>query len=358
MIGPGTTLAGAKSRRPYTLGTAIARGGEGTVFHVAGNPALVAKIYARAPDRIRADKLGTLIDMSSPQLRSVSAWPEDMLVDGAGACVGFLMPAIHDGKPLHLFITPSDRAKYAPGLSYADLIGIAANLARAVTTFHCARVIMSDVNFSNFLVRRNGTTCGIDVDGMQIGQAAKFRATVGMEEFIPPELQGKRIADHPRTQNHDNFGLSVLIFLLLVQGRHPYSGNGGLPIGQAIAQRLHAVQKHGRKRTCPFCILQIRAEEILSDEIIGLFKTSFGSAGGVFDKYRPTAGQWQRALDAFARSLVVCGANPSHSYTSKATSCPWCRVEARGMPALFQSTPRSRLPPPPKPSLLGRLFGA
>jgi len=349
------TLIGLKSRTSYVLGNPIARGGEGTVYEVHGNPAKVIKIYSRLMDKVREEKLAELMKVYRPTLAAVSAWPEEVVADGSKP-VGFVMPAVRGGRPLHCYITPSDRHRYAPGATYGALVAVAANLARAVMNFHQAGVVLSDINFSNFLVLPNGTVRIIDCDSVQIGSKAKFRATVAMEEFIPPELQGTRVAENARTPDHDNFGLSVLIFLLLIQGRHPFSGSGGMPMGEAIWQRLHPFYKTHPDRTCPFCAMGLKAAEVLSADLIALFTASF-NGGGTFSKYRPTAAQWVSALDAFAKSMIVCKANPAHGYTQANKACPWCRLETEGKPALFAPTPRSKLPPPPKKGLLASLFG-
>lgn len=357
MIGPGTALKGSKSRMTFVLGSAFARGGEGVVCDVQGNSSKVAKIYSMPMDAVRSEKLSALVKIASPQLLSVSAWPEETLLDGKGVPVGFIMPAVRNGRPLHLYITPSDRQRYAPGATYGALITVAGNLARAVTSFHHAGVVLSDINFSNFLVLPDGTVRVIDCDSVQISSKAKFRATVAMEEFIPPELQGKRVADHARTPDHDNFGLSVLIFLLLVQGRHPFSGNGAMALGEAIRQRLHPFRKSSHAN-CPFCVLGIQPLEIMSPALREHFLGSF-NGGGMLSANRPTAAHWMAALEAFNRSLVACKANPAHGYSTTAASCPWCRIEAAGKPALFAPTPRSRLPTPTKKkNLLGALFGS
>lgn len=356
MIGPGTALKGSKSRTPFVLGSAFARGGEGVVHDVQGNPNKVAKIYSKPMDAVRSEKLAALVQIASPQLLSVSAWPEEALLDAKGMAVGFIMPAVRNGRPLHLYITPSDRHRYAPGATYGSLLVVAGNLARAVMSFHHVGVVLSDINFSNFLVLPNGTVRVIDCDSVQISSKAKFRATVAMEEFIPPELQGKRVADHARTTDHDNFGLSVLIFLLLVQGRHPFSGNGGMPMGEAIGKRLHPFRSSNHA-TCPFCVLGIQPSEIMSAQLRDHFKNSF-SGGGMFASHRPTATQWMTALEDFGRAMVTCKANPAHGYSTAAANRPWCRIEAAGKPALFAATQRSRLPTPPKKrSLLGALLG-
>lgn len=351
------TYKGLATRSTYTLGGLIARGGEGAVYSLPSHPAKVAKLYSRGVDQIRSEKLNALIRLNKHQLHTVSAWPEEVIADASGKPVGFVMPTITGGKPLHLFITPSDRLRHAPNAGYADLVGIAANLARAVATFHQAGVVLADINFSNFLVLTDGTVRIIDCDSVQIGSKAKFRSTVAMEEFVPPELQGKRMADVQRTADHDAYGLAVLVFLLLVMGRHPFSGNGALALGQAIAERRHPFGSRHSK-TCPFCVLGIQPEEIVSDRIRALFKLAF-DGGGFFSATRPSAIEWERALSDFRSTVSVCRANPAHAFASSARECPWCRIEAAGKPPLFVPTVRSRLPKPPrKRSLLGALLGA
>lgn len=353
-----TAYRGIKSGNTYVLGGLIARGGEGAVYEIASHPGKVAKIYANAVEPVRLEKLGALIKLDNAQLQASSAWPQEVIADANRKPVGFVMPAVTGGKPLHLIITPCDRLQHGARLSYSDLFAIAGNLARAVATFHHFGLVLADINFSNFLVLNDGTVRIIDCDSVQIGTKKKFRSAVAMEEFIPPELQGKPIADVTRTADHDNFGLAVLIFLLLVMGRHPCSGNGGTPMGVAIARRMHPFGSRHSK-TCPFCVLGIVPKEIMSEEMRHLFKEAF-DGGGFFDwAGRPTAIAWERAIAATRKQLLVCKANPEHAYTAVAEDCPWCRLEKAGRPALFTPTPASRLAPPPrKKHLLASLLGA
>ncbi len=352
-----TAYKGITSGSTYSLGGLVARGGEGAVYEITSHPGKVAKIYTSPVERMRLEKLGALIKLDNTRLQASSAWPQEVIADAAKRPVGFVMPAVTGGKPLHLFITPSDRLQHGAGLSYADLVSIAANLARAVATFHHFGVVLADINFSNFLVLRDGTVRIIDCDSVQLGTKAKFRSSVAMEEFIPPELQGKRMADVTRTADHDNYGLAVLIFLLLVMGRHPCSGHGATPIGSAIAQRMHPFgSKHSK--TCPFCVLGILPKEIVSGEIRNLFKSAF-DGGGFFSGDRPTAIEWERALSSLRQQLVTCKTNPAHAYAPTAKSCPWCRIEEAGRPPLFAPTPTSRLPKPParRPGVIAALVG-
>ncbi len=351
-------FTGLTSRQTYSLGSLIARGGEGAVYTLSSHPGRCAKIYSRGVDVIRAEKLQALIKLNRHQLQTASAWPDEMIVDRAKKPVGFAMPAISGGKPLHLYITPSDRQKHAPNATYSKLVAVSANLARAVTTFHQAGVVLADINFSNFLVLPDATVRIIDCDSVQIGSKAKFRSGVAMEEFVPPELQGKRMVHVQRTIDHDNYGLAVLIFLLLAMGRHPCSGNGGTPIGEAIAARMHPFSsKHSK--TCPFCVLGIEPLEIMSSEMRALFKKAF-EGGGLLSAPRPSALDWTKAIEEFRSSMVTCSANSTHGYSRTAKDCPWCRIEAQGKPPLFAPTPRARLQPPSqlKKTFLASLFGA
>lgn len=349
-----TTYKGIASGTHYELGHLIARGGEGSVHELDSHPSKVAKIYTLRVDRVRLEKLNALIKINNQQLQAASAWPEEVLVDASNRPVGFVMPAVTGGKPLHLFITPSDRLQHGARLSYPDLLSIAGNLARAVATFHHFKIVLADINFANFLVLTDGTVRIIDCDSVQLGTKAKFRSVVAMEEFVPPELQGKRMSDVTRTPDHDNYGVAVLIFLLLVMGRHPCSGNGATPIGTAIANRMHPFgSKHSK--TCPFCVLGIDPKEIVSDEMRGMFKRAF-NGGGFFSSDRPSAVSWERALAAFRRELTVCKANPAHAHSPAANGCPWCRIEASGRPPLFAPTLASRLPKPAPRGVLQKLL--
>jgi hypothetical protein len=48
-----------------------------------------------------------------------------------------------------------------------------------------------------------------------IANGKRFACEVGVETFTPPELQGKNLREVVRTANHDNFGLAIMVFLLL-----------------------------------------------------------------------------------------------------------------------------------------------
>ena len=248
------------------------------------------------------------------------------------------MPFIQDGMPLHMILNPKTRLQHRPNHDFASLVRIAQNTASAVSTLHQAGVVIGDMNGQNFLVLRNGTVRAIDCDSMQIGGSREWGSQVGVEEYTAPELQGLSLKNITRTKSHDNFGLAVLLFELLVLGRHPFSGNANHQVGDAIKRARHIFATNGPERGV-FKVLGLRSEDILTPDIIDLFGRAFdlprkkkllGST-----PQRPDAGKWAVALAGLANQLAVCPKNAAHHYIGSAKSCPWCVLEKRGVPKFF-----------------------
>src|SRR5262249_29326688 len=78
------------------------------------------------------------------------------------------------------------------------------------------------------------------------------------EEYTPPELMrvGQAFGEFDRNEHHDAFGLGVLIFLLLMDGNHPfdtwYVGPGTRPNKKdRIAQGFWPYSKAGHPHFRP-----------------------------------------------------------------------------------------------------------
>ena len=128
------------------------------------------------------------------------------------------------------------------------MVRAATNLARAFGQIHAASHVIGDVNHGNALIGKDGTAVLIDCDSIQVRDRSRtFACDVGTPLFTPPELQGKTFRGLHRTENHDRFGLAVLIFHLLFQGRHPFAGvyaDGEMPLERAIAESRFAYGAH------------------------------------------------------------------------------------------------------------------
>ena len=311
------------------LGAMVAQGGEGRIFKIDGQPGTLAKIYLRSPDEAQKTKLRRMVRLHKASLGNISAWPTDLLYVG-NELVGFVMPEITGGRPIHTLITPADRLRLSPGASFATLVLVASNLSRAMTTFHQAGIVIGDMNGSNVLVMPDHSVRIIDCDSCQIGPEKAYRCSVGMEEFLPPELQGKKLGKVKRTRNHDAFPLAVMIFELLCMGRHPFAGAGDMALGQAIKKRKHMLR--GFLAAKPLRVIGLPPRSFLPAPIVRMFRRAFGVSRW---RSRPTAHEWTNALDDLHGSLIRCDCNQTHAYPRTSLWCPWCTLEQRGRPSFF-----------------------
>ena len=329
--------------RPVRLGRELGRGGEGAVFEVEGAPQTVAKLYHAAASPIKAAKLAAMARLATSALTDVAAWPTATLQTAPGAPVlGLLMPRVTGYAEVHHLYSPAERKQSAAfrDRDYAFLVHVARNLASAVERIHEGGHVIGDVNQGNAVVSREGTVKLIDCDSFQISDGGRcFPCEVGVAHFTPPELQGRSFHGVVRTQNHDAFGLSVLLFHLLFMGRHPfagrYAGRGDMPLEQAIAEFRFAFG-HGAGALGMAPPPHALALGSASPDVAALFERAY-SRDGTRDGARPTAAQWKAALTTLAQDLRPCAAFAGHKYHRNLPECPWCAIERAGGPDLFIS---------------------
>ena len=303
----------------------FATGGEGAVFDVVGRPDLVAKLYSKPQSKERCDKLRAMAKLCSPDLLKIAAWPTATLSNGNPAAVeGILMPRIADHKEIHHLYSVAQRKKDFPEVDWGFLLHTARNCAIAFESVHKHGHVVGDVNQKNVMVSKQGIVALVDCDSFQVKEGGRiFRCGVGVPEYTPPELHGKNFGSLDREANHDLFGLAVLVFHLLMMGRHPYSGvplvNADIPIEKAIQDGLYAYTRSPTKLKPPPHVPPLM---MLDAPTRDLFERAFGSPR------RPTASEWRGVLDASMRGLRRCKNDPKHSYPAAAGSCPWCQLIA------------------------------
>ena len=172
------------------------------------------------------------------------------------------------------------------------------------------------------MVSDKGIVAFVDCDSFQVAEGSRiFRCGVGVPEYTPPELHGKNFSTLDRAANHDLFGLAVLVFHLLMMGRHPFSGvplvKADIPIEKAIQDGLYAYTRStaGAKLKPPPHVPPVM---MLGTPLLDLFERAFGSGR------RPTATDWRAALDAAMKQLIRCKNDPRHAYLTG--QCPWCEL--------------------------------
>lgn len=76
----------------------------------------------------------------------------DLLKNGSGAYVGFLMPAIRDSRELTTVYNPSLRKRKAPGFNWYYLHATALNTAWIIQAIHEKGYVLGDIKAQNILV--------------------------------------------------------------------------------------------------------------------------------------------------------------------------------------------------------------
>ena len=327
------------------LGKEIARkGGEGKIYEVVNDPNLAAKIY-HAPTPEHSAKLQMMlskrpIDYIRYNGHISIAWPEPhgRLFDAQNRCVGFLMPYIHPPTyVVHTLYNPLDRQQNLSGFTWQYLLRTARNFASVLEALHQSGYVVGDVNESNILVTAGAQVTLIDCDSMQIprGNGLFFRCKVGKGEYTPPELQGVTFSQTDRSVHHDNFSLAVLIFLLLMEGKHPFTGiwqGGGQP--PTLEENIKAgnCSYTGSRllkqpaSALPFEILPYSLQKLMVRCFVEGYKEP---------QNRPTAYEWHQALVDAEQHLASCSVNGQHRYSQHLRGCPWCKRQEMGLPDPF-----------------------
>ncbi|RFM28460.1 protein kinase domain-containing protein [Deminuibacter soli] len=318
----------------YMIGRELGRGGEGQVFEVHHNDAVVVKLYNEELSTEKAEKLKYMVEIGNDDIRAYAAWPSDIVTDLKGNTIGFVMRKLVNSVPLHMLFSPMDRKKLFPARGYNFLVHVARNLAAAFYTLHNAGLVIGDVNEGNILIDKNGMLTFIDCDSFQVyvkEEKKYYYCEVGVPRYTPPELlEMTSFENVVRTANTDVFSMAVLIFQLLFLGRHPFAGRNtssdDIDEETAIKKHYFAYSQNNEapKLLPPADSLEIKH---LSPLLSQLFHQSFEQRSR-----RPITTEWIKALDQFQKEMTRCANAKMHFYPKHSETCPWCSFrEKRGI---------------------------
>jgi DNA-binding helix-hairpin-helix protein with protein kinase domain len=334
--------------RPLSLGAVLGKGGEGTVFELIDRPESVAKLYDNPVGTDKALKIAAMASLwrlpqhpRNERLLTLAAWPTEPLRAGSssGAVAGFAMSKFSGRKAAFNLYSPKLRLQEFPTAGWRFLIRAAANAARAFAVVHESGHVIGDVNHGNLFVGSDATVRLIDCDSYQVTlNGTRWFCEVGTATHQPPEFQSlSSYKGVVRTQNHDNFGLAVIIFQMLFMACHPFSGRylgtGEMPMERAIREYRFAYGANAnalQMRPPPF---SLRLDGV-TKQVGLLFERAFSKQGSQPDG-RPRAREWADALQDLEKHLKRCTANPGHQFLDSLTKCPWCEVETIGGFTLF-----------------------
>ena len=161
-----------------TLGRLLNKGGAaGKVFAIADMPRKVAKIFhERQKSNTNRLKLEAMV-MNNPNIPSVMAngveyvqiaWPEAILEDDEGYCVGYLMPFINTSEAVSLdhLMQGAVRAKLGLSDKYSYRVMAAYNVALMVASLHRYGHYIIDLKPANVSIyKKTMTVAMFDCDG-------------------------------------------------------------------------------------------------------------------------------------------------------------------------------------------------
>lgn len=215
--------------------TPFAQGGEAAVHAVSSFPGVVVKLYHPNVLHTRGDTLRSKIEAmtSAPNLAHLKqhqglAWPRFSVFDDKGQWRGYAMRKV-GGVRMTVLAHAMAYRDHFPKLDRPALVAILLNLLGTIRELHSANVMIGDYNPANFLCDPiSGAITLIDCDSWQVNAAGKtFYCPVAAPDMLAPELLGKELSKISRKQESEWFSLAILLFKVLMLGRHPFDVCGG-----------------------------------------------------------------------------------------------------------------------------------
>lgn len=330
----------AANQRLELVDEPFAEGGEGRLHEIEGKPRYVAKIYKSAA-RARAceGKIRAMVEL--PAHRSLPAnlaWPQNILLDDAGAFAGFVMERVGESVAFpRLYAYPGSavpiKQRVAACISLADTYGRLHRCGQAV----------GDPNPDNIRVLKDCSVVLLDTDSFAIRalDGRLFRCEVCREGYAAPEMLaavkgGLRYSEAARAfdEGSDRFGLAVHIFRCLFNGCHPMWFAKDPDAG--VSRSLPALNRCAELGASPFWhqVDGLRRAPFAPplDAMPPYLRDAFREAlidGCADPRRRPSAFAWRDLLARYLGELVECGNSKVHAFWPGAGDCPYCAVEGR-----------------------------
>ena len=313
----------------------IGKGGEGVVSRYVEDADQCFKRYTEGTGEGHRQKLQAMIG-SPPEDRSLAsghrslAWPQDLVVDQLNHCVGFVMPLLDDGKDFYSVKHPVERLANFPTWTWGHLVRVGTNLATVVDSLHQEGYVIGDLNPRNIRVTVNGQVSLVDLDSIQVTTPHEvFRCPVGEFEYAPGEVLDAielsvSFQDVERSQQSDNFSLTLLLYELLMFGRHPFKGKlTGIVDQDSMGTRDNIRAELSPLLRSPGIMLGPKDPEprkVLPPQTIDIMAR--GISRNPAD--RPSAVELVNAFKWLSGSIVQCRDEPRHQFSSFRSTCPWC----------------------------------
>ena len=218
-------------------GDILTHGGEGVIYTFRKNPAFLIKVCKddtlknSAKRAAFRERLKAMLALEACRNASFLAWPQMPVFDDRKEMIGFVMRK-GSGRTLRALYAPCQVRRFFPGWDRLSVTKVALNLVNAVQMLARHRVLVNDFNPDNFLIDPFGQVRLIDCDSFQIPGAGENQNTFLTRTFTPeytaPELLFQpELFNRERTPEQVRFSLSVVVYMILMSGLHPYAQCGG-----------------------------------------------------------------------------------------------------------------------------------
>ncbi len=206
----------------YILTGIIARGRKSIVYETesGGKPVeYAAKIYRPEFCTVRQYEKLSLIVSLGLKYKGI-CFPAEVLLNERGEFCGCLMPKADGGSIEELFCTPSEFARRFPDWKKPDMVILTMNILDRIKYLHDNGVIMGNLVPENIMFMSTEEIYFVNADAWQYRE---FPCPDGDVYCTPPELQGKDFRTFLRSMGNENYGVAVLVFMLMMQGLPPYA---------------------------------------------------------------------------------------------------------------------------------------
>ena len=335
------------------LGSLMNKGGAaGKIYKSISHPKLVAKIFhERNKSHTNRRKLEAMLQ-NRPNIPPIIhdnqefvqiAWPEAVLEDDEGFCVGYLMPLINtqDAVSLDHLMQKAVRQKIGLSESYANRLDAAYNVATMVAALHKCGHYIVDLKPSNVSVYKENMIIAVfDCDGFSIkGEKTRYPAEFVSEEYIYPEGLSQNCEDMGEEQ--DKFALAVILFKLLNNGIHPFSGTPRKQTDEMLSIQERIEKYHYAYGLWPDNYQSphpYSMHEYFDPKTLKLYDRAF-----LKDQKRPTAKEWVEHLEELYKQIKECKNDSNHIYFT-AKGCGLCAAAEKIKQKLKEEKDKSQMP--------------
>lgn len=159
-------------------------------------------------------------------------WPIDYVHDQDGHFLGFILPPAY-GEPLQLSVFKQTKLqRLFPNWNKKDLCDLTITILQTIQYLHSKNILFGCINPAAIRIKNKDEVYFIETDNYQI---EGFPSLIYNTTFTPPEYLGRKIYLYKK--ENENYAIAVLVFMLMMPGKLPYTINPNKSIEDSIRER-------------------------------------------------------------------------------------------------------------------------